>query len=163
MFRSLRFRLPALFLVGIAVSGLVAAVIALRLFQSYVLDLSKKELRREAIGLTELYQEQANKRNGAAPGFAAGKLEKATGDRLYFIGISPFPGSTGGLQALPPHTIDWQSNKRINFEFTPPVLRAHQKAQAPLRAAGSGPSFSAAARCTRRRSPCRSKAATRAR
>jgi signal transduction histidine kinase len=137
MFRSLRFRLPALFVVGIAVSGLVAAVIALRLFQSYVLDLSKKELRREAIGLTELYQEQANKRNGAAPGFAAARLEKATGDRLYFIGISPFPGSTGGLRALPPHTIDWQSNKRINFEFTPPgATKTYLAVANPLRLTG---------------------------
>ena len=137
MFRSLRFRLPALFVVGIAVSGLVAALIALRLFQSYVLDLSKKELRREAIGLTELYQEQANKRNGAAPGFAAARLEKATGDRLYFIGISPFPGSTGGLRALPPHTIDWQSNKRINFEFTPPgATKTYLAVANPLRLSG---------------------------
>ncbi len=137
MFRSLRFRLPALFVVGIAVSGLVAAVIALRLFQSYVLDVSKKELRREAIGLTELYQEQANKRNGAAPGFAAARLEKATGDRLYFIGISPFPGSTGGLRSLPTDTIDWQSNKRMNFEFTPPgAAKTYLAVANPLRLSG---------------------------
>jgi len=139
MFRSLRFRLPALFVVGIVVSGLVAALIALRLFQGYVLDLSKKELRREAIGLTELYQEQANKRNGAAPGFAAARLEKATGDRLYFIGISPFPGSTGGLRPLPPDTIDWQSNKRINFEFTPPgASKTYVAVANPLRLSGRG-------------------------
>ena len=35
MFRSLRFRLPALFLAGIALSGLVTSLIALRLFQDY--------------------------------------------------------------------------------------------------------------------------------
>jgi signal transduction histidine kinase len=120
VFRSLRFRLPALFLAGIAVSGLVAALIALRLFQGYVLHRSKVELVREAIGLTELYQEQANKENGAAPKFAAAKLEKATGDRLFFIGISPFPESTGGLRTLPSHAIDWQKNRRFTFEFTPP-------------------------------------------
>ncbi len=139
MFRSLRFRLPALFLVGIAVSGLVAAVIALRLFQGYVGALTRNELRREAIGLTELYQEQANKRNGAAPGFAAARLEKATGDRLYFIGISPFPGSTGGLRVLPPHTIDWQSNRRLNFEFTPPgATKTYVAVANPLRLSGKG-------------------------
>ena len=33
MFRSLRFRLPALFLLGVVVAGLVSAAIALRLFQ----------------------------------------------------------------------------------------------------------------------------------
>jgi signal transduction histidine kinase len=139
MFRSLRFRLPALFLAGIAVSGLVAALIALRLFQGYVLDRSKEELVREATGLTELYQEQANKKNGAAPEFAAAKLEKATGDRLYFIGISPFPGSTGGLRTLPPHTIDWQSNRRFTFEFRPPGAEKTYLAVAnPLRLGGPG-------------------------
>ena len=50
MLRSLRFRLPALFVIGIVVSGLVAAVLALRLFQNYVIDRSKAQLRREAIG-----------------------------------------------------------------------------------------------------------------
>jgi signal transduction histidine kinase len=137
VFRSLRFRLPALFLAGIAVSGLVAAVIALRLFQSYVLDLSKRELVREATGLTELYQEQANNQNGAAPKFAAAKLEKATGDRLFFIGVLPFPDATGGLKLLPPRTIDWQSNRRITFEFTPPGAKKTYLAVAnPLRLAG---------------------------
>ena len=37
---SLRFRLPALFLLGIVLSGIVAALIALRLFQSYTRDQS---------------------------------------------------------------------------------------------------------------------------
>src|ERR671930_258337 len=66
MFRSLRFRLPALFLLGIVVSGLIAAAIALRLFQGYVQDRLKEELRRDAVGLTELYQEQTNRENAAA-------------------------------------------------------------------------------------------------
>ena len=37
---SLRFRLPALFLLGIVLSGIVAALIALRLFQSYTREQS---------------------------------------------------------------------------------------------------------------------------
>ena len=36
MFRSLRFRLPALFFAGILLAGLVSTAIALRLFQNYV-------------------------------------------------------------------------------------------------------------------------------
>jgi signal transduction histidine kinase len=120
MLRSLRFRLPALFLVGIVVSGLIAAVIALRLFQSFVSSLLTSELRRDAIGLTELYQEQANKENGAAPRFAAAKLEKATGAKLFFIGVSPFPNASP-LTILPRHVLpNWQSNRRITFELTPP-------------------------------------------
>ena len=123
MFRSLRFRLPALFLLGIVVSGLIASVIALRLFQSYVQDRLKEELRRDAIGLTELYQEQANKENGAAPRFAAAKLEKATGARLYYIGLSVCPEAKRpcGLRLLPrTYLANWQSDRQITFEFTPP-------------------------------------------
>ncbi len=135
MFRSLRFRLPALFLVGIVVSGLVAALIALRLFQGYTQTRLEAELRRDAVGLTELYQEQANKENGAAPKFAAAKLEKATGSRLFFIGLPPFPGSAGGLRILRRDVLpNWQSNRQITFEFTPPGARHTYLAVAnPLR------------------------------
>src|SRR6266487_4654512 len=136
MFRSLRFRLPALFFFGIVVSGLIAAAIALRLFQGYVQSRLKSELRRDAVGLTELYQEQANKENGAAPKFASAKLEKATGARLYFIGLSPFPDAVP-LKVLPRTLFsDWQSDHQITFELTPPG--AHRKYVAvanPLRLA----------------------------
>ena len=50
MLRSLRFRLPALFLVGIVVSGLIATAIALALFQDYARRQLLKDLRREADG-----------------------------------------------------------------------------------------------------------------
>src|SRR5207302_10174314 len=121
MLRSLRFRLPAFFLVGIVVSGLIAALVALRLFQGYVQSRLKSELRRDAVGLTELYQEQANKHNGAAPKFAAARLEKATGARLYYIGVSIFPVKKQPLTILSTSYLpDWQSDKPITFEFTPP-------------------------------------------
>ena len=123
MFRSLRFRLPALFLVGIVVSGLIAALIALRLFQGEVERRLKDELRRDAVGLTALYQEQASRRNGAAPGFAAPKLEKATGARLYYIGLTVCPDVKRpcGLRLLPrAYLPNWQSDRQITFEFTPP-------------------------------------------
>src|SRR5919201_5565016 len=115
MFRSLRFRLPALFLAGIVVSGLIAATIAFGLFQDAVLDRSRAELRREAAGLTQLYAEQANK-TGAAPGFVAKNLELATGDRLYYVGESPFVFGSTGLRRLPRNTVDWQSGKVTTFE-----------------------------------------------
>src|ERR687895_294750 len=122
MFRSLRFRLPALFLVGIVVSGLIAAVVALRLFQDYVLDRSKAELRREAIGLTEVFARQAITANnlGEVPRIA-NQLERATGDRLFYIGVDPIPGAGGiGLRRVPSTTVDWRSGRTITFEFTPP-------------------------------------------
>jgi signal transduction histidine kinase len=135
MLSSLRFRLPALFLVGIVVSGVVAAVIALRLFQGYVQSRLKAELRRDAAGLTELYQEQANKGNGAAPRFAAAKLEKATGATLYFIGVPVFPGKKQPLTILPTRYLpNWQSDRQITFEFTPPGAHRRYVAVAnPLR------------------------------
>ena len=51
MLNSLRFRLPALFLAGIALAGLVTSLIALRLFQDYTRNETLKELRQEASGL----------------------------------------------------------------------------------------------------------------
>src|SRR5213082_1743341 len=45
MLRSLRFQLPALFLLGVVVAGLVSAAIALRLFQSYAQNRARAGLR----------------------------------------------------------------------------------------------------------------------
>ena len=57
MLNSLRFRLPALFLAGIALAGLVTSLIALRLFQDFTRTESLQELRQEARGLADLYAE----------------------------------------------------------------------------------------------------------
>src|SRR5438477_17884 len=54
MLRSLRFRLPALFLAGIAAAGIVSVAIAFQLLQNYSRSQSLKELRREASGLNLL-------------------------------------------------------------------------------------------------------------
>ena len=78
--QSLRFRLPALFLAAIALAGLIATLIAVRLFQSYTHDQSVAKLRREARGLAQLYAESARRatEGEAAPVFAAAKLEAAS-------------------------------------------------------------------------------------
>ena len=125
MFSSLRFRLPALFLLGIVVSGLIAAVVALRLFQGYVLSRSKADLRREAIGLTEVFAQQAITANdtGVLCRASRRQLERATGDRLFYVGVSPVPGQerrSVGIERLPQSTVDWRSGKTVTFEFTPP-------------------------------------------
>src|SRR4029453_100295 len=125
MFRSLRFRLPALFLAGIVVSGIIAAVVAFQLFQSYTLRRAKQELRREATGVTRLYVEQANSSNDPLP---APQLEHATGDRIYYVppsrGSDLFPGNrTAPLRTLPRSVLDFASIERgrtLEFEFTPP-------------------------------------------
>jgi two-component system OmpR family sensor kinase len=123
--RSLRFRLPALFLAGIVVSGLVAAVVAFQLFQSYSLRRAKQELRREATGITRLYVDQANTSNDPVP---ASQLEHATGDRIYYVpasrGLDLFPGERSAhLRTLSRSVLDFAAIKRgemLQFEFTPP-------------------------------------------
>jgi signal transduction histidine kinase len=143
MLSSLRFRLPALFLLGIVVSGVIASLIALRLFQSYVLTRSKAQLRREAIGLTEVFARQAIAANdtGAVPGIAK-QLERATGDRLFYIGVDPIPGGNIGLKRLPNSTVDWRSGRTITFEFTPPSdSRRYLAVARPLRLGKKGPAF----------------------
>jgi two-component system, OmpR family, sensor kinase len=127
MFRSLRFRLPALFLAGIVVSGVVAAAVAFQLFQSYTLRRAKQELRREAAGVTRLYVEQANSSNDPLP---APQLEHAIGDRIYYVppvsGFDLFPGPgnrTAHLRTLPRSVIDFDAISRgrtLEFEFRPP-------------------------------------------
>ena len=52
MFRSLRFRLPALFLAGATLAGLVSTIISIGLFQDYTEDRLIAELRREARAFT---------------------------------------------------------------------------------------------------------------
>jgi signal transduction histidine kinase len=84
MLRSLRFRLPAIFLVGVLLSGLVASLIAVRLFQGHVEQQTIDELRREATGLSKLYSRQA----GSVP-LSREDIELATGDKLFFAEIAP--------------------------------------------------------------------------
>ena len=55
MFGSLRFRLPALFLLGIVLAGIVAALISIRFFQSYTRARAVDELRSESVGIVQLY------------------------------------------------------------------------------------------------------------
>ena len=89
MFHSLRFRLPALFLAGIALTGVVSTLIAFGLFRNYTQSNAKRELRREAVGLTQLYAEQARRtqeKGTAPPIFAASKLERASGNKLFYVG-----------------------------------------------------------------------------
>ena len=59
MLRSLRFRLPALFLLGIALAAVVATLIAISFFQSYTRTHAASELRGESAGIVQLYEEKA--------------------------------------------------------------------------------------------------------
>jgi two-component system OmpR family sensor kinase len=125
--RSLRVRLPLVFLAGIILAGLVTAAISVRLFQDFAHDQTLRELSREANGVTQLYsnairQSYGNKSDRLKPAvFTAKSLERATGDRLYYVGPNFFPGQgITGLRPLPFKTIDWTSGQRRSFKFTPP-------------------------------------------
>jgi signal transduction histidine kinase len=124
MFRSLRFRLPAVFLAGVVLAGLVATLIALRLFQGYTRDQTIADLSQEARAVAQLYSTKAGVERVDAK-----TLERLTGDRLYFSGVAPGiepygPGEKKpALRRLPPGQIDaarLESSSLITFEFTPP-------------------------------------------
>src|SRR5579862_1693323 len=93
MFTSLRFRLPAFFLTGVALAGIVSTAIAVQLFQAHLRSQSLAELKRDAVGLTNLYQEAALRainEGRSAPDFRGAELEQATGARLYYVGAPVF-------------------------------------------------------------------------
>jgi len=122
VFGSLRFRLPLFFLLAIALTGLIASVIAIRLFQDYARTRALVELRQEARGISELYSEKA----GDLP-ISAASLEDATGDLVFFVpahaGIDPFPGAKHNLRKLDPRFVPrrvQRSEKLVTFDFRQP-------------------------------------------
>src|SRR6188472_1336894 len=123
MLRSLRFQLPALFLLGAVVAGFVSAAIALRLFRSYAQDRARSqaysELKKESSGLTQLYSKRAGLRLLSPSG-----VELATGDRIYYRGLDPFPGQRRArFRPLPPKAVDQRLVRRRglrSFVFRPP-------------------------------------------
>jgi len=120
MLRSLRFQLPALFLLAIVIAGLVSAAIALRLFRSYAEDRARQqayaEVGREAQGITQIYSKRAGVRLLPASG-----VELATGDRIFYRGLDLF---TGRITQLPKGVVNErairQRKRPLNFTFRPP-------------------------------------------
>ena len=147
MFRSLRFRLPALFLAGAALSGLVSAVLSVGLFQDYTEDRLVAEMRREARGLTILYAEQAERAIGRPEttvqrlSRATRRFEQASGSQLYYAGARFFFGSgRSGLRTLPHDIVQWRDGRIRTFEFTPPgAKREYLAVSSPLRLGGRPP------------------------
>ena len=122
MLRSLRFQLPAFFLLGVVVAGLVSAAIALRLVRGYAENQARAqaygELAREAKGITNIYARRA----GLKP-VSATQLALATGDKIYYSGVDLFPGQRPAFNRLPKNVIDLdqaRSQDLTRFRFTPP-------------------------------------------
>jgi signal transduction histidine kinase len=85
VFRSLRFRLPALFLLGILLAAVVATLIAVRFFQSYTRTHAASELRRESAGIVTLYEGQAGVGHVSPT-----NLQLALGgDRIFWVPAVP--------------------------------------------------------------------------
>jgi signal transduction histidine kinase len=117
MLRSLRFQLPALFLLGVVVAGLVSAALALRLFQTYAQNRARSqaygELEREAAGLTRLYARHAGFQR-----LSAGDLQLATGDRIFYRGIDLFPGQAPTFRKVPKGVILPKPKRRAPARFS---------------------------------------------
>src|SRR3954451_10266746 len=136
MLRSLRFQLPALFLLGVVVAGLVSAAIALRLFRSYAQSQARErayqEVAREANGLTQLYAKRAGRKL-----LPARQLELATGDKIFYQprarGIDPFPGQGPAFTPLPKGVLNPNARfgeRGVTFVFRPPETQTRLLAAA---------------------------------
>jgi signal transduction histidine kinase len=120
--RSLRFKLPALFLLAIVLAGLVSTAIAVSVSKSYAESTARRqafrELRLEATGLTALYSRVAgDSRLGSR------QLEQATGDRIFYTGLDLFPGQTTAFTPLPKRFFDYPAVRKgttLQFRFKPP-------------------------------------------
>jgi len=115
---SLRFRLPAFFLLGVVLAGVVATVISIRFFQSYTRSRTIHELRSESIGIVSLYASQAGQQE-----VPIATLRKAIGgDRIFFIPIVPGASLFAGpLPHLPYGTL----TKEQLSSGTPTTLTVH--------------------------------------
>jgi signal transduction histidine kinase len=103
MFGSLRFRLPALFLIGVLLAGLVASLISIRFFQSYTQARAIHELRSESVGIVKLYAKATAQETVPYEGL----VRALGGDHIYWV--PAFLGSElfqPGIIELPKSTLD---------------------------------------------------------
>jgi signal transduction histidine kinase len=114
---SLRFRLPALFLLGIVLAAVVATLIAVRFFQSNTRTHAASELRSVSAGIVQLYEQQAG-----IGRVSVANLRLALGGNEVFW-VPPVPGAmllVGPVPQLPssvvPDTPD-QDGKPQAFDF----------------------------------------------
>jgi signal transduction histidine kinase len=122
MLGSLRYRLPALFLLGVVLAGLVATLIAIRFFQSYTRSHAIDELRAESVGIVQLYARQA-----AAANVPLANLERAIGgDHIFFIPI--VPGASLFVGRLPTLPLDTLPRATLEHEVTTTLdLTVHKR------------------------------------
>jgi signal transduction histidine kinase len=93
--RSLRFRLPALFLLGVVLAAVVATLIAVRFFQGYTRTHAASELRTELAGIGTLYEQKAG-----IGRVSLKNLKSALGKDSVFW-VPPVPGASLLVGHLP--------------------------------------------------------------
>jgi len=108
MLGSLRFRLPALFLLGIVLSGVVTALIAIRFFQSYARTRAIDELRAEAPGIVQLEARNA----GGANVDTATLVRAIGGDQIFYIPVVAGATLLQEIPTLPLKTVDVRALER---------------------------------------------------
>ena len=155
MFRSLRVRLPLVFLAGLVLAGVITTLIAVRLFQSLAHDQTLTGLKREAHGVAALYTEAisasyGNKdktasRRSPPPPFAADTLEQATGDKIYYIG-----GRNGSSRARRPGLREAAAEDDRLVVGQGAVLRVRAAGDAPRASGGREPDHRSANQTGRR-------------
>ena len=114
--RSLRYRLPAVFLARTCWSRPSSPPCS-RSGSSRTTRATarSRELRRQAAGSRRALPGAGDpERDEArrAPGFAAPILEQATGTRIYYAGVEIFPGEKSGLTQLPLSLLDQDAPRR---------------------------------------------------
>jgi signal transduction histidine kinase len=108
MLGSLRFRLPMLFLLGVVLSGVVTALIAIRFFQSYTRTHAIDELRAEAPGIVAILAREAG-----GPPISTGTLVRAIGgDQIFYVPVVRGATLFQPVPTLPLKTIDLQALER---------------------------------------------------
>jgi two-component system OmpR family sensor kinase len=128
VFRSLRFRLPALFLAAIVLAGLVSTAVAFSVSQHYgqrtLRRQAFRELDREARGINQIYTRHADRLENPPP---SKELELASGDQVFDVrrakGIDVFPGPTPAFTLLPKSILDFRrilAGRTVQFEFNLP-------------------------------------------
>jgi signal transduction histidine kinase len=125
MLGSLRFRLPALFLLGIVLAGLVATLISIRFFQGYTRTRAIAELRSESVGIVRLYAREAG-----AQAVPYHRLVGAIGgDRIFFVPAFPGARLFQRLPSLPKATLDV---RRLAQSDAPQTLDLHYRGRSYL-------------------------------
>lgn len=102
MLGSLRFRLPALFLLGILLAGLIASLISIRFFQSYTRARAIDELRSESVGIVQLYSRQA----GRASVPYQNLVRALGGDGIFWVPVARGVNLGQDIPDIPASTVD---------------------------------------------------------